>query len=497
MEEIFNNDIPELSESPVGEEPVPTLPVNFPGFLDYVGLYFNNEVPVNVKSPLTSFDLEQVTPATLIEKAFAAVSTLPQLTVYNKIYDDMKAIETESSEKMKIHYENDPQCQQLIREYFEGDTDLRCNMIKRLKQLKQYCDIKARYIVQEQHNKRLRELHKKLRENLDRAERDTGYVDEANRYIDTHMPMFDDYRLKLANAVKECRKREDEYNSVNHEAQALLEDEIESQRSAMNLFRKEYNDLTSAEFESREKIEQIKQKKAEVMESISRAIICRDENKGPTKKDVEDAEDRLKRLSSLMCIKFNQRSNKITDITMSDDIHVVIDMIKLKNRESEAVTVQLIEERKSTYEEFSELLCGIDSVIENEYDDIKIMRNIWFYWHRIRAVRYEIFLTRWRFFTKLTRLTDVSSEPLRNTKERGVVVETTAFSYMANAKFLLLLQFQPRDMYLYPLLDMSKVEIVVKFGDIPVNEIRTLLAQKEHSISIALLFNCYKYHVSR
>ncbi|KAL0096564.1 Spc7 kinetochore protein-domain-containing protein [Phycomyces blakesleeanus] len=471
-ENILGIDIEGLYESPRVEPLFPTQ-MSLPSFLKHIGIRFEENIS-NDNRPPTTFSVEEATPATMAEQAATAATTLPQLEIYKKMCIDMRNTQMHCKEVVEnIYREKDIESQQLSKEFFSSDANSRCEMINRLKLIKQLSLMKSKTIVDEQRSSQIEGLNERLRSTYEKLKQDVNYNNTFENNLEEKLPEFYAYKYRVNSAFGEAKKREETYNKVDHEAMGRLEVEIDEQRAAMQVFREQNEELESEEFQLRERSEALQQRKVELLEALELAKKIREENKYSTENDVAQAKERFKNNASKLQLNIIKKTEETTEVVISNDIRVTINIKELKKNPCEAVSVRVEENRKNVHEEFTELIHGINMIIKDEKNQYKVLQKIIFYWHRVRAIRREIVFVGWRFESVLKPLTGESLTP----DKRGVRVDITVFSYVSKVKFKLSLQFVSNDIFLYPALDLSNVEIVVSYGDVPVEKLRGLLAE--------------------
>ncbi|KAI9022958.1 hypothetical protein CLU79DRAFT_834925 [Phycomyces nitens] len=434
----------------------PPTQMSLDSFLKHIGIKFEESI-VNDERPPTTFSVEQAIPSTMVEQAAAAAVTLPQLETYKQASKKNRSKEAVEN----ICRGKETESRQFSKEFFSSDANSRCEMINRLKLIKQFSLMKSKAIVDEQRADQIEKLNKEL------------WSTAFEKNLEARLPEFYAYKYRVNDAFEKAKKREEAYNNIDHEAMKRLEVEIDEQRAAMQVFREQNEALESEEFQLRERSEVLQQRKIELLEALELAKRTRDENKCSTENDVTQAKERFKNNASKLRLSIIKKTEETTEVVISNDIRVTINVKLLKTNPLEAVSIRVEQNREPVYEEFTELLQGIDMLIKDENNQYKVLQKIIFYWHRVRAIRREIVFVGWRFESVLKPLSGESLAP----DERGVRVEITVFSYISKVKFKLSLQFLSKDIFCYPALDLSKVDIDVNYGDVPVEKLRGLLAE--------------------
>ncbi|KAF7732109.1 hypothetical protein EC973_006364 [Apophysomyces ossiformis] len=491
--DIFDEQFPEHYNSFADEEPL-SENVTLAEFVKMVGVTLPENLPLEERRRTSGFN-SQRDPATRPKQVAAAAATMPMLETYRTYCEKIKEqIETSKEIVTEIDNRVSDTKPAIFSRYLEGDVQTRFEIEllshddlytspriqERIQSLKDYTSLKAKKTCLEWRNKFTDEVKELLKKNLEKIRKDKQYLRDFENSLTWNESAVTAYKKDLQRLLEEARQKEEKYKKIDHAEVARLQEELNEKRTAVQLLKGEGDALQRRELMLSNRLSSIERQKITINEAIEKARKIRDDNKFVTATDVHKSKEQLDSCKNLCGLRLVRQAGSITEITIGGDLNIVMDSKKLEQKSADAVSVGVLEDRKEELEAFVELVPGLRKLLQNQWDQTEIIRNIVVYWQRAKSIHREMKRVQRYYWIELEKLEDEKGD----LDSRGVSVRIVPFNYAGRIKITLGFHIRPKDVMAYPAIDLTSLYVKLHYGHISQGELEEIISKdlKAHGV---------------
>ncbi|KAI7899600.1 Spc7 kinetochore protein-domain-containing protein [Cokeromyces recurvatus] len=440
-------------------------------FLSYVGISFPEEVPIKSLRRRSGYDINYE-PATILEQTIAAASILPQVEVFQLACKQLTTLIENCKQKIQdLREDINKRNLKLFHEYAEGEIPFRSEIELGLSSYKAYarlqalCDSYHRWVTI------LEELRSTLKTNQEKLLENEQLITKAEEHIKEKLQDTEAYKIELQKIVDEAHSKEREYNLTDHQQLEKLENEIDQQKHSIQAFTEKAEKLEKDDIELSEKIVSLEKNKTELQEIIEKAEDIIAKNKVITLKELADASQAFNRCSKLYSWKFEKIKEDFVKVCINQDISIIIDDKKLKNKVDNAILIHTRDDLEEDFGPLVKLLHGLKTIIKDKWDINEITQDISIYWNRIKMIQYELRIIQRRFWVEIHSLDNNQLEGA------GFSCKICVFNNEKQVKFTISFNIEPNDILYYPDINLSSFDLYLHHGEISYEQLRTLVVE--------------------
>ncbi|KAG0173101.1 hypothetical protein DFQ28_001048 [Apophysomyces sp. BC1034] len=461
--DIFDEQFPEHYHSftdEVGRNEPLSENMTMSEFIKIAGVTLAENAPLEERRRTSGFN-SQKEPATRPKQVAAAAGTMPVLETYRTYCEKLKEkIDTSKETVAEIDNRVNETKPAIFAQYLEGDVQSRFQ--ERLKLVKDYTSLKAKKDCLEWRNNFTQEVKELLKKNLEKIQKDRGYLRHFEDILNWNKAAITAYSNELQKSLEEARQKETSYKKIDQEELAKLQEELNEKSKSVQLLKGEADALERREFMCLERISSIERQKTDIKEAINKARKTRDTYKCVTMNDVCKAKNQLDTRHNLCGLRLVRQAGSVTEMTIGDDLSIVLDHKKLEQKLTDAVSIRVLEGQDQKLEAFVELVHGLQKLVRNKWNQTEIMRNVVIYWQRARSIRREIKKVQQYYWIEMWPLKDDNGD----LDDRGLSIRIIPFCYVGKTKITLTFSIRPKDVMSYPAIDLSSLYVKLHYGHI-------------------------------
>ncbi|KAL9537462.1 hypothetical protein MBANPS3_011754 [Mucor bainieri] len=446
-------------------------------FLSIAGIRFSLDFPTKALRRRSTY-IEDYGVATIAEQCAAAMSTLPQLELYETSCQKLNQLIREYKDIIdQIDQDVSSANPQIFQEYNEGSMEARKAMGVGLTDKKKYAWKKAAAEFYNIWSNTMNEFTEILRVNRTKLLQDDEKTAQFERNVSKQMSNISAYFDSLVQLHKEAERQEQEYDRIDHKALARLHEELAQQKTSIEGFKRHYKELESQESQLLEKATSLEKRKQELLNAIQDADRLKANNQYVTEQDLAAAADRFQRCCKINKFRLPRAPDSTLQLTINGDLDIVIDKEKLASKSEDAVLIRLLESRNQELGPVSELVHGLQAIAKDNWDMDEIVQDISIYWNRVRMIQHELDVVQRRFWVVIKSL-----EFVNDPGDTGFLCQICVSSYMGRTKFTVSFEVKSKDVANYPMIDLSTFEVNLHYGSISQPRLEEML-RKNMSVS--------------
>ncbi|KAK4511588.1 uncharacterized protein ATC70_012804 [Mucor velutinosus] len=430
-------------------------------FLSIVGVRFPPEIPVKALRRRSTYTADYGV-ATVAEQGAAALSTLPQLELYETSCQKLNQFIRECKERIdQIDEDVSSVNPQIFQEYKEGSLAAQKAMGVRLTAMKKYAWKRAASEFYKIWCNTLTEFTDILQANRSKLLQDDGKAAQFGQDVSNKMSDISTYLESVVQLHEEAERREQAYDRIDHKALARLEEEIAQQKTSIEGFKKHYKELEDLESQLVEKTTSLEKRKQELVDAIDLAKRLKANNHYVTDRDLAYAADKFRRCSKINKFRLPKAPDDTLELSINGDVNIVVDKEKLSSQSEDAVLIRLLESRNQELGPLSELVHGLQVIAKDNWDMDEIIQDISIYWNRVRMIQHELDAVQRRFWVEIKSL-----EFVNDPEDAGFSCQICVSSYMGRTKFTVSFEVKSKDVVNYPKIDLSTFDVNLHYGSI-------------------------------
>ncbi|KAF1799985.1 Spc7 kinetochore protein-domain-containing protein [Mucor lusitanicus] len=430
-------------------------------FLSIAGIRFSPEIPAKALRRRSTY-IADYGVASVAEQGAAALSTLPQLELYETSCQKLNQFIRECKDRIyQIDQDVSSANPQIFQEYNEGSVEARKAMGAKLSAMKKYAWKRAASEFYTIWSNTLIEFTEILQANHSKLQQDSEKAAQFERDVSNKMLDISAYHDSLTQLYNEAVDKEQAYDQIDHKALSRLEKEIAQQKASIEGFRRHYKELEDLESQLMEKTTSLEKRKQELMDAIKLADKLKANNRYVTERDLAYAADKFQRSSKINRFRLPKAPDDTLELSINSDVDIVVDKVKLNSKSEDAVLIRLLESRNQELGPLSELVHGLQMIAKDNWDMDEIIQDISIYWNRVRLIQHELDAVQRRFWVEIKSL-----EFVNNPEDAGFSCQICVSSYMGRTKFTVSFEVKSKDVVNYPQIDLSTFEVNLHYGSI-------------------------------
>ncbi|KAI9487587.1 MAG: Spc7 kinetochore protein-domain-containing protein [Benjaminiella poitrasii] len=461
---------PKLHELVVNVPSIAESNIPLSDFLSYVGISFPEDTSFKPLRRRSTYDIDYENTATISEQAVAAASTLPQIESFQSTCKQLNGL-TQDCRQIVQHLRDsiNKSNPSLFHEYSEGEVPFRSEIelglssYKSYARLKALCDCYGRWVTM------FEGLEATLKSNYEKLSEDEQSITKLENRLKNRLKDIKEYQLELQIAVDEAHIKEKKYNSVDYQQLIKLEQEIDQQYRSIQAFTDKAKQLERDDAALSEKIASLDERKIELEEIIVNAEDIIAKNKIVTLTELEDASQNFAKCSKLYNWNFKKIEEELVRIHLSQDITLVIDKEKLRNKVEDGVVIHTKDNIEEELGQLAPLLHGLDMVKKNKWDINEITQDISIYWNRVRMIQHELRNIQRRFWVEINSLDN------KETDNAGFSCKICVFSYERRLKFTISIDVTQTDILKYPEINLSSIHVNMYHGELSYKQLESMV----------------------
>ncbi|GAN01406.1 hypothetical protein MAM1_0007d00839 [Mucor ambiguus] len=442
-------------------DPIQSNNMSLSDFLLIAGIWFSPEIPAKALRRRSTY-IADYGVATVSEQGAAALSTLPQLELYETSCQKLNQFIHECKDRIdQIDQDVSSANPQIFQEYNEGSVEARNAMGVKLTAMKKYAWKRAASEFYKIWSNTLAEFTEILQANRNKLLQDNEVAAQFEQDVSKKMSDISTYSDSLAQLHKEAERKEQAYDRIDHKALAQLEEEIAQQRASIEGFKRHYKELEDRESQLVEEAATLEKRKQEVLDAIQLADRLKANNQYVTDRDLAYAADKFQRCSKINKFRLPKAPDDTLELSINGDVDIVVDKKKLSSKSEDAVLIRLLERRNQELGPLSELVHGLQVIAKDNWDMDEIVQDISIYWNRVRMIQHELDAVQRRFWVEIKSL-----ECVNDPEDAGFSCQICVSSYMGRTKFTVSFEVKSKDVVNYPKIDLSTFEVNLHYGSI-------------------------------
>ncbi|SAM04163.1 hypothetical protein, partial, partial [Absidia glauca] len=456
---IFEEELPELYDSYIADPPSPKSKT-LSHFLDICGFPSKATTTRKPKQVLHT----NHAPASFDEQASAAASTFLELDAYEKLVEKTEDLIKDLTAKLQQMDEdlsqNNPQ---VFAEYDSATPAMITDMENRFTELRKLAYTETEQQWYNEHISVMESLLDVFRNQMTGQHKDQELLKQKTDYLTKHLPFVLKKRQDVAKDLEEARKRLQTYEQLDLTLLDRWERDIRDQEAVIAKSLKDAQKIEEKEEKVSKELALLAEKKAELQLAIAQAEETKNAHTYVSELDVLQAKDTYDTCTVLCAWKLENHTDDTLQFIVHDDLDVLLDTNKLKNRDVDAVFIRMLESRDYHYGPFAELVHGLQTTAKGLWTKDKVLQEVAIYWNRVRMIRNEITAVKRRFWIEMEALTQ---DPLSDPDLRGFRCTITLFSFTLKIKFLVSFEIRAQQVMEYPQsIDLSTLVVKFVYGD--------------------------------
>ncbi|CAO3592317.1 unnamed protein product [Absidia cylindrospora] len=372
---IFEEEFPQLYNSFTEDTPT-TKPMTLAYFLDTAAGFKQlvEDKPIPKQTNTSSMKPSNV-PATFDQQATAATSLLPELDAYRKLtekYDQVIQKLTDQLQQLDDDLsENIPQ---VFAEYADASPEVCDEMESSFSDLRKLVTAETEQKWYTEYMSIVQDLVALFRRQLKDQVEDQQLLRQAKNRLAQHLPQLMAEKHKVAGTLNESQETVQKYKQMDHRLLERWERDIEDQEVAIERSRKEAQKVKEKYAQTRKELNLLDEKKATLQAAITKAEATKDAHPYVSYSDFLDAKDQFDICSVLCAWKLQDKNENTIQFTVYNDIDILIDTSKLKNRQVDAVFIRMLESKDREYGPFAELVHGLQVMARGTWRQEKVLK---------------------------------------------------------------------------------------------------------------------------
>ncbi|CAO3629544.1 unnamed protein product [Cunninghamella echinulata] len=476
---IFEEEFPQLYHSFTDDIPL-SQTISLATFLRNIGVVFSENLPTITRRTSGGIVTK---PATLIEQATAAASTLPEIEIYKKMASFLEnSIKSYSEQINKLDHELTENNPQFFAEYMDGSSSARQRMEKGFHLIKQWAEEMADHDWHQYYKSELQALVQLLESNKKQQRLDEDYLRQSDHQLTEEYPQLIKCQTELNKIVEVAREKKNHHKKMNYDLLERRESDIKEQAIAIENSRNEWSNLTDEEMTVKNQLEKMKLRQRELRAAIEKAESTKDSHPYVSEKELLEAKEKYEESSGLCGWKLEDTTKDTIQFAIDNDLSILINLSKLRKHQVDSVLIRMLEKKEHEYGSFTELVYGLHLVTDGIWNENTIMQTIAIYWNRLKLIRQEILKLRSRFWIEVYPINDESTIKLTG---RGITCKIVISNYIKKIKVSVIFDISPQQIMTYPhSIDLSGLKTQLHYGDIQFDELNKLLRDKiqEHGV---------------
>lgn len=341
---ILDEEIPALDDSFTASDVPVSETMTLDEFLSFAGISFMDSITASANVPnLASFDKENAPPPTLADYIITHSITIPELELYQYCCKELTGLIQDGKASIK---ETEAQIEasnpKFISDYLADDADMRELIDIRFKLIKQHARLSGKrdwYIWREN---LVGEINQVLKRNLKTLEDEQEKIDQSLMKVNKKLPSLISFLIDMRQTYIKATERAAALHTVDLEQLADLETEIDEQKSSLDTFKKDAEQLKDEEAALNAQLERLEQRKRQLNDDIDKANDICNEYKCLTLDDLRAAKKHYKECVDICRWEPLKVSPDMLAFVYDQDLEIRIDLRKLKLRKSDATMARLI-----------------------------------------------------------------------------------------------------------------------------------------------------------
>ncbi|KAI9306803.1 Spc7 kinetochore protein-domain-containing protein [Cunninghamella echinulata] len=476
---IFEEEFPQLYHSFTDDIPL-SQTISLATFLRNIGVVFSENLPTITRRTSGSVVTK---PATLVEQATAAASTIPEIEIYKKMASFLEdSIKNYSEQINKLDHELTENNPQFFAEYMDGSSVARQRMEKGFHLIKQWAEEMVDHDWHQYYKSELQSLVQLLESNKKQQRLDEEYLRQSDRRLTEEYPQLIKYQTELNKIIEIAREKKNHHKKMNYDLLERRESDIKEQAMAIENSRNEWSNLTDEEMSVKNQLEKMKLRQKELRAAIEKAESTKNSHPYVSEKELLEAKEKYEESSGLCGWKLENTTKDTIQFAIDNDLSILINLNKLRNHQLDSVLIRMLEKKEHEYGSFTELIYGLHLVTDGIWDEKTIVQTIAIYWNRLKLIRQEILKLRSRFWIEVYPISDESTIKLTG---RGITCKIVISNYVKKIKVSVVFDISPQQIMTYPhSINLSSLKMQLHYGDIQFDELNKLLRDKiqEHGV---------------
>ncbi|KAI9256533.1 Spc7 kinetochore protein-domain-containing protein [Phascolomyces articulosus] len=418
-------------------------------FLVFANISFGSDLPINERRRTSGFDTSEG-PVQISEQAVAAAATIPELELYKTYCEELKEFITADEEAIaRIDNEASGNNPSLFNDYINGDMKTQNDLNVKLKNIKEYAGFKALHTLLEWKQTKNDSLISDLEIHVQKIDEEERYYDGLNQQIQTSTSDMHKHLDELKQKLTNARKMLDERCQIKY-ADESKEDEIKDQRASLDNYRADVSALAEKENILMNAISTLN-KRREELEAVTGRLEKEQGLNAHPERFLQRAREKLEKSQKYSGLRILVQSDDIIDLVVLDDISIKIIGPNQSPRHPDNVLVNIVEEHKHYYGNFSKLVHGLRAMVQNMQDINQIVETVTIRWNQAREVHRELTKANIRYYMEINPLED----------QDGVECILVPSNYEHRTKMTIILDLKLQDIVNFPAINLDNVNVTL------------------------------------